>query len=105
MAKILTVASIRLNIKGKADNITKIIIITHTIPSIEFNDGREDGATVYNTKFKNILNKFSKIKTWIFGHLHSNIDVKQNGVRYICNARGRPGDYERIHYSMESIYL
>ena len=85
------------------DSIENIVIVTHTIPLINYCDkGSED--TEYNSKFENIL-KFKKISHWIFGHTHSHYETKINNITFICNPRGRPEEVNRISYNLKTSKL
>ena len=87
-------------------SIKNIVIITHTIPLKEFateqipsGEITKDYSYLLNTKLEDITNnKYSKLKYWIFGHVHSQYNEIKNNIYYICNPRGRPEDYCRIEY-------
>jgi len=87
-------------------NIDNIIIITHTIPHRRFCKELLPNHTennkfheLLNTNFENITKKkFSKISTWIFGHVHSNYSTTIDGINFISNPRGRVEDYNRLEY-------
>lgn len=81
------------------DNVKKIIIVTHTIPLVQFCD-EDEISTELNTSFKNIIDNNKKIKSWVFGHTHQNFHVKKNNVHFICNPRGRPDDFNRKTYNI-----
>ena len=95
-----------LEIYQNNNNIKNIVIVTHTIPSQEFateqipsGEITKDYSYLLNTKFENISKKiYSKLKYWIFGHVHSQYNEIKNNIYYICNPRGRPEDYCRIDY-------
>ena len=53
--------------------------------------------------FKNIKSK--KIKYWLFGHTHYDINDKINDIKYICNPRGRPDDFNRENYNLKSFTI
>ncbi len=80
-------------------DVKKIVIVTHTIP---------DGTLVHhdpdissNWRLNAGVNSFirtalvedteHKVCCWCFGHYHWQIDQDINGVRYVCNPRGRFG--------------
>ena len=88
-------------------NIKNIVIITHTLPSIEFFDNDKNKielATECNSKFENLL-KYNKISHWIFGHTHTEWHKKINNIEFICNPRGRPEDYNREKYNLKQIII
>lgn len=55
---------------------------------------------------KNLL-KVKKIKLWIFGHLHlyQCINEYKNNIKFICNPRCVPQDYNKSNYKIITIEL
>jgi len=95
----------KLNKYHNNNNISNIIIVTHTQPDISFIN-LEDLATELNTEFENITSeKFPKIKHWIFGHTHEQHITKKNNIIYTCNPRGRPDDFNRITYDLYELTI
>lgn len=87
------------------NNISNIVIVTHTQPDISFVN-LEDLGSELNTKFENITSsKFPKIKYWIFGHTHAQHNTKKNNIEYICNPRGRPEDFNRTNYNLHKLII
>lgn len=90
-------------------NIKNIIIITHTIPNVNFgfinkNDCLKNNfGTQFNTNFNNLY-KSNKISKWIFGHVHGYYN-EFNKIHYICNPRGGPNDYCRKIYNVETFII
>ena len=76
--------------------INNIVVITHTSPLQKFryitpnlhaaHYGRAGNSLLQTSLFAN-TNK--KIKTWCFGHCHHEVDEVIDGIRYVCNPRGR----------------
>ena len=60
--------------------------------------------TEYSTKFEELL-KYKKISHWLFGHTHLQYDEYYKGIRFVCNPRGRPNDFNRIQYNLKQIKL
>jgi DNA repair exonuclease SbcCD nuclease subunit len=85
------------------ENIENIIIVTHTVPIIKFCDELKTD-TEMNTKYKELI-KSKKINYWLFGHTHHNFNEEIEGIRYICNPRGRPNDFNREFYNEINITL
>jgi hypothetical protein len=76
--------------------IEKIVIVTHTVPMKELTS--ENYGTIGNTSvFDYIISEnHSKIKYWIYGHTHYDLDIqKKNDITFIRNSRGRPDDHNR----------
>ena len=88
----------------KDKTIKKVVVVTHTAPIINFVELHEKD-TVLNTQFKKLIDKYKKINTWIFGHTHVQGEIIIDNIRYICNPRGRPSDYDRNKYSSKTIIL
>ena len=90
----------------KDDTIESIVIVTHTIPDIQYSGNKnfDIDACQYNTKFKNLL-KYSKVSKWIFGHTHKHWNVSKDGIQFICNPRGRPNDFNRKEYDVAKINI
>lgn len=85
--------------------VRKIVLVTHTVPSSDFryisnndiapNYGR-NGSIFMNQVFTKNLN--NKICTWIFGHVHKSYDIVKDGIHYVSNPRGLPGQNPAIYY-------
>lgn len=85
-------------------DIESIIIVTHTVPITHFLSERDirEFDTLVNTKFLE-LHKYKKISKWIFGHTHGEINEKFDDIEFICYPRGRPEDYKRENYKINTI--
>jgi len=83
----------KLNHYENRKDINQIIIVSHTVPLMEFCDKI---STEFNSWFFNI--RSNKLKYWFFGHTHHAFDKTINGIRYICHPRGRPEDHDRVVY-------
>lgn len=77
--------------------VKSIVIVTHTLPAPWLCNHDLD---LFNTPRFNCMGNVylqqcldqdteNKIKTWVFGHYHYNVDRELNGIRYVCNPRGR----------------
>jgi predicted phosphohydrolase len=77
--------------------VTKIIIVTHTVPAPWIIAHDADLADTWrfngmgNGHLAPVLREDTeqKIHTWCFGHYHRPVDQVQNHVRYVSNPRGR----------------
>ena len=49
--------------------------------------------------------KSHKLKYWLFGHTHYKIHNKINNTEFICNPRGRPDDFNRENYEIQTITI
>jgi len=74
--------------------IKNICIVTHTLPLKRY--GSTNYFAEHNTLMNNIKSK--KLTHWFFGHTHSTFDEYINDIRYVCNPRGRPDDFNRENY-------
>ena len=93
--------SIVIPLYNEDESINDIILVTHSVGHHSFKV--VDKSTDYNTMFKNIKSK--KIKYWLFGHTHYDINDKINNIKYICNPRGRPDDFNRENYNLKSFTI
>tara|TARA_X000000950_G_C13709126_1_gene575428 strand:+ start:51 stop:854 length:804 start_codon:yes stop_codon:yes gene_type:complete len=85
----------------KDDTINKIVLVTHTVPKKEY---AKNLRIEVNSDYKNLFNISSKLKYWLFGHTHQQMD-KNEEIRFISNPRGRPEDYNREQYNLKKITL
>jgi predicted phosphohydrolase len=78
-------------------DVRKIVVVTHTVPGIEFvqHDLDLQGTYRLNT-VGNSLIRYSlgedlekKVSHWVFGHYHGSVDRVVDGVRFVNNCRGR----------------
>ena len=79
----------------------KIVLVTHTVPKKEYS---KNLRIEVNSDYKKLFYISSKLKYWLFGHTHQQMD-KKDGIRFISNPRGRPEDYNREKYSLKKISL
>lgn len=100
----------KINMYKNDDTISQIVLVTHTIPHEDYTSEKNGDTLVNNYLSELVLNKNNnknKINYWIFGHTHDHYENenKQNNIRFICNPRGRPEDYNRKHYNLKTISL
>ena len=77
-------------------DIKNIVIVTHTVPHQKgLMQNRSHKWYVLNGAYGNSLmetvwrnNDHGKIKTWVFGHTHTQFDFVDNGIRFVTNPRG-----------------
>lgn len=99
-----------INKYDKNYKINNIVVITHTIPNVNFGHSfmresiNNNFSTQYNSRFKE-LSLSKKIKYWIFGHVHGQHNINDNNINFICHPRGCPGDYNREDYKEKQIDL
>ena len=83
------------------DNTIKdIVLVTHTVPNRKLAWFPDSGIPIEtmslqgNSFLENVLihDTMSKVKVWAFGHLHHTHDQMIDGIRYVSNPRGTPGD-------------
>lgn len=78
-------------------DVRKIVLVTHTIPSVELVKHDLEIADTYrlnctgNSHIYKTLTQDTenKIAAWCFGHYHSDVDVTYGGVRFVNNCKGR----------------
>lgn len=71
----------------------KTVIVTHTCPLVELlpeDRNRDHLDAAYTNDWLEFLT--CKIDLWIFGHTHFAVDRTINGVRFISNPKGYPGE-------------
>lgn len=80
-------------------NVDRIVVVTHSVPLRRFVVGPDHRWYNTNGSFHSTLlskclthNDNDKIKMWLFGHTHFTHHAHQDGVEYICNPRGYPGE-------------
>lgn len=81
-------------------NDTKIIIITHFLPSYSLISKKYIGNP-YNQCFASDVDEmFTKdnIKLWIYGHTHIASDICINNIRLVCNPIGYKDENVKINY-------
>ena len=115
---------------SKLPEIDEIIIVTHTVPKLEFT---REASTDYNSYFERISDQLLQeygVTRWIFGHNHQSFQLEvgrlpalssrtpksvqeathlhshplrhPRPLRYLSNPRGRPEDWGREVYSIET---
>lgn len=75
----------------KKNNNKKIVIITHHAPSYTSipNEYKNDLlSAAYASNLEYLLERYSNIKLWCHGHIHSSVDYKINNTRIIANPLG-----------------
>ncbi|MFA5489435.1 MAG: metallophosphoesterase [Candidimonas sp.] len=83
-------------------SIRSIVVVTHTSPITEAILVKEDDDIwnsingAYGCKEAQRLFKYSKITNWVFGHVHSQHDIIKDGIRYVVNPRGNPGEIQNF---------
>lgn len=92
------------------ENIKNVVIVTHTLPISKYCDTPLDSfntsssSTEYNTDFSKLL-QYKKISHWIFGHTHKQYEETINNIKFICNPRGRPNDFNRLTYNLKTLVI
>ncbi len=85
---------------------TNCIVISHHMPSKIFIDNQYTGPKYvnYNQWFysnqDDLMKKFnSKIKCWFYGHTHTPLSIKYDGIQYCCNPIGYPGENDYNNFN------
>ncbi len=93
------------------DNVNEIIVATHVTchPGMctIYYPGPEIRYGCYgNPYFMGLAEKYSdKIVYWISGHSHDKRSFDDHGIKFLSNPRGRPGDFNRAHFSIETLII
>lgn len=84
----------------------KCIVITHHVPSNSLIDIKYQTKQMipYNQWFYCDMNELvrtheDKIKCWIYGHTHTPSDKIINGIHFLCNPIGYPGENNKIDFT------
>ena len=81
---------------GVSEATTPVVVVTHHAPHRALLQKDPDPIwTSLNGSYANTMMESvrdSRIRAWCFGHTHVRQDREINGVRYINNARGYPGE-------------
>lgn len=80
-------------------DVKKIVIVTHTVPSAELLDHDINLIDTWrmncmgNSQIRRALVQDTEMKVtnWLFGHYHGDVDAYIDGIRYVNNCRGRHG--------------
>lgn len=82
------------------------IIITHHVPSESLTDIKYKTKSMlpYNQWFHCNMDNFinlnkDKIKCWFYGHTHTASNVNINGIPFLCNPIGYPGENPKPDYN------
>ena len=99
-----------IDIYNNDDNIDNIILVTHTVPLFEYlNDKKinnsNDKSNGSNSLFIQLIDNNKKISHWIFGHTHKQFEETINNIKFICNPRGRPNDFNRLTYNLKTLVI
>lgn len=88
------------------EEINDIVVVTHTIPLPKF---ARNLHSEYNSflKILDLENRSSssKIKRWVFGHVHDEYIDKKYGIIMMAHPRGRPSDHNRKVYDVRTSCL
>ena len=80
-----------------------ICIVTHTVPhkdllSMSYPLKNASSSHYGNSEIQRFV-KEDAVKYFIFGHNHdASLETKKHDKTFINNSRGRPNDFNRIHY-------
>jgi predicted phosphodiesterase len=93
------------------NTVDKIIVATHVTchPGMctIYYPGPEIRYGCYgNPYFMGLAEKYSdKIQYWISGHSHDKKKFNDHGIQFMSNPRGRPSDFNRTNYSVETLTI
>jgi predicted phosphodiesterase len=91
------------------DDVTSIVVVTHTIPRRELLSAGllRDKAYKAARRGSSALEKLEradkkrKIRAWLFGHQHEPEDRVIDGIRFLSNPRGKPNDAPSPAYAQK----
>jgi predicted phosphodiesterase len=87
------------NVLSKDDSVP-IVMISHHLPSYKLihHSFLTDEYKNYNQCYASNCDHFFKgpIKVWIFGHTHKEWNTEIDGVKFLCNPLGYPGENNRL---------
>jgi predicted phosphodiesterase len=86
------------------ETIEEIVIVTHTVPLKQLaldENGNIETSCQLQSSAESLLEKYSKLKKWIFGHTHNQMSLVKDGVHFVSNPRGRPEDFDREEYILK----
>lgn len=80
-------------------DVEKIVLVTHSVPLPRFFQHDKDLVNTYRMNTTSNIHMIkalesdtqNKVTTWCFGHYHWAVDETVDGIRYVCNPRGREG--------------
>lgn len=85
---------------------TKIIILTHHVPSYELINSKYliEQMRPYNKWFYCDMSKFieeysKNITYWFYGHTHTESFEKINNIQFCCNPIGYPNENRKINFN------
>jgi len=70
----------------------KTVVVTHHGPSIECKHKFYGHTELSGAFYSDLSNLIEKADLWIYGHTHSNLDIKIKNTRLISNQRGYPSE-------------
>lgn len=80
-------------------DIRAVLVVTHTVPLKKFLVSSPESwvrlnGSFYNSEMEKTFRRAPKTKVshWLFGHTHFFYDSVEDGVRFITNPRGYPGE-------------
>ena len=91
------------------NDVHQIAIISHTVPNtalvepfpdVDYENIGSNASDIVDAE--DITNK---LQTWCFGHYHRPIDETVNGIRYVSNPRGKPGQGHGFSYYPKRVVL
>jgi Icc-related predicted phosphoesterase len=96
--------SIKESIQTKEDNINKVVVISHHLPSLRSVDMRRYGDSDINYAYYSNLEKYMEelpINVWVHGHTHGSKNYMLGDTRVVCNPRGYYNYEENIDFNQE----
>jgi predicted phosphodiesterase len=86
-----------------------VIVMTHHLPSYSLisDKYKADKYTAYNQFFASGCEDLfaPTIKAWIYGHTHSENKQYINGIEFVCNPLGYPGENKKEYVKDVCLYL
>lgn len=76
------------------------IVLSHHLPGsflVPEAYQNDEHSRFYNGGVEDIL-QTNQPRLWHFGHTHDTVEVKQGGIRFICNPLGYPNNHENAQF-------
>lgn len=76
-------------------DVTKILVVTNSVPKPELYFGEEDDSIYDQIPPAMALSTdtMKKVTHWVYGSYHKEVDVTENGIHYVNNAKGNRSPY------------
>lgn len=76
-------------------DVSKIVVVTNSVPKPELYFGEEDNSIYDQVPPAMCLSTdtMKKVTHWVYGSYHKEVDITENGIHYVNNAKGNRSPY------------